>query len=106
MVTRNGNTIDLTVGTPRMLHKYIVAAFQHNVNGHLSTYLRSKGTWTSDEDPDWVTIRAFLVHKMNTTAQNNALLQYLCGTNGTQEWLHIHGWETDGRCSCGQAETL
>ena len=68
VLTRNGDTMDITIGTPRMLHTYIVADFHHKANGTLTTNLRDKGTWTSDEDPDWVTIREFLVHEKNTTA--------------------------------------
>ena len=32
--------------------------------------------------------------------------QLISGTAPTGEWLHGHGWKTDGRCACGQMATI
>ena len=60
------------------------------------------------EGQPWVHLLAsdLVLTKYFVGRQASLCAQLVSGTAPTGEWLHRHGWKTDGRCACGQMDTV
>ena len=105
-------TVNMQECSPGMMQWCFVAAYERRVDRDNAIYLRHRpgsraGTeHVRKEHWDWTTIRQVLRTKRTTNQEKAILLQLICGTLPTREWLAAHGFAVENKCECGAVDSL
>ncbi len=75
----------------------------------LKTFVRSRvagiiAERLTEGQIDWKSLKLYLRSKEVDMHEKRRALQKLWDVLPTHAWMHKHGWQTDGRCQCGEGE--
>jgi hypothetical protein len=98
----NGNSLDLSHGSPSLLTHYVRVRFQEIQESCLESRLALRPN-SAVQSPHWPLVRRFLDSKRPNKKQKASLLSTLYGTLPTPSWRSLHGWDTQAHCDIGHS---
>ena len=86
----------MTLTSPAMMRKIMLRQYRWNLEKRLAEALRRRGVLPEGIDYHWQLLPRAL--RPLRGLDRSLLVQWA--------WLAQHGWDTDGRCPCGDMDTL
>ncbi len=102
-MTEEGISVSLRDVSPELLKACVRERVFKMQCALLDQMAARTGLMKEGEQADWKTIADYLRSKTSGgNKQNWRLLQRIWDVLPMHKWLHDHGWETDGKCQCGE----
>ena len=94
----------MTLTSPAMMRKIMLRQYRWNLEKRLAEALRRRGVLPEGIDYHWQLLPRAL--RPLRGLDRSLLVQWAWLTVPAEAWLAQHGWATDGRCPCGDMDTL
>ena len=105
--TKEGTEIDfaLAFGSTPLLQKHIRETLETKRWGQIKSIVQDK--WKAEEGTiDTDIVREWIGSNKRPLGDKKVALQILGKSLVTNSWLHTHGWDVAGKCSCGQLDVI
>ena len=93
---------DLTASSPAMLMHYAKEAYLKYQMDMATLHLVQKQRYPKETDFRWRPVVHYLRKRKCLGPEAGTLMQLICRTFPTPQWLNQHGWQTGPLCECQQ----
>ncbi len=105
--TKEGTEIEfeLAFGSTALLHEYTKETLETKRWVQFRNLVEEQ--WKAEEGTiDTDIVREWIGSKKRSLSDKKVALQILGKSLVTNSWLHTHGWDVAGKCSCGQVDDI